>query len=91
MATQTKTEFPTSDLIAVDKALESMRDSGFDLATAVGEVVDNSYEADATVVRIHTTEQEVPTPGKKAKKTKTIESIAFADNGNAVFIALHLG
>jgi hypothetical protein len=42
-----RTSAPSSDLIEVDKTLESMRDSGFDLATASGEVVDNSYEANA--------------------------------------------
>jgi hypothetical protein len=78
---------PTSDLIEVDKALESMRDSGFDLATAVGEVVDNSYEARATFIRIRTVEGTIlddQTKGrgkKKDKPSRIIESIAFADNG----------
>mgnify|MGYP001152335981 CR=1 FL=1 len=85
--TKAQTEFPTSDLIEVDKTLESMRDSGFDLATASGEVVDNSYEADATVVRIRTTEKNIPIQGKKKSKTKrskVVESIAFADNGHGI-------
>ena len=80
----TTTNLPTSDLIEVDKALESMRDSGFDLATAAGEVVDNSYEASATIVRIRTVEGEVPTGTKgksKPKHSRIIDSIAFADNG----------
>lgn len=78
---------PTSEIIEVDKALESMRDSGFDLATAVGEVVDNSYEARATFVRIRTFEGTLlddQSKGKGKKKDQTsriIESIAFADNG----------
>lgn len=76
---------PTSELIQVDTALESMRDSGFDLATAVGEVVDNSYEASATFIRIHTVEGTTLNKGKGKKKGKhasrTIEAIAFADNG----------
>ncbi|MEQ9552612.1 MAG: ATP-binding protein [Coleofasciculus sp. G3-WIS-01] len=81
------TEFPTSDLIEIDKTLESLRDSGFDLATASGEVVDNSYEADATVVRIRTIEKTTSIPGKKrskAKRSKVVESIAFADNGHGI-------
>lgn len=85
--TKAQTEFPTSDLIEVDKTLESLRDSGFDLATASGEVVDNSYEANATVVRIRTIEKNIPIQGKrnsKAKHSKTIKSIAFADNGNGI-------
>ena len=76
---------PTSELIEVDKAIQSMRDSGFDLATAVGEVVDNSYEARSTMVRIRTFEDEtlIPTSNKrkKNKPTKIIDRIAFADNG----------
>ncbi|MGK7900569.1 MAG: hypothetical protein AB4352_03975 [Hormoscilla sp.] len=52
----TTTTNPTADIIEVDKALESMRESGFDLATAVGEVVDNSYEANANLIRIFTSE-----------------------------------
>ena len=76
---------PTSKLIEVDKAIQSMRDSGFDLATAVGEVVDNSYEASSTIVRIHTFEDEtlIATNNKKrkSKATKIIDRIAFADNG----------
>lgn len=75
---------PTSDLIQVDTALESLRDSGFDLATAVGEVVDNSHEASATFIRIRTVEGVTFNEGngkKKGKPSKTIEAIAFADNG----------
>jgi hypothetical protein len=85
--TKAQTEFPTSDLIEVDKTLESLRDSGFDLATASGEVVDNSYEANATVVRIRTTEKNPSIQGKrnsKPKQSKTIDSMAFADNGNGI-------
>jgi hypothetical protein len=82
-----RTSAPSSDLIEVDKTLESMRDSGFDLATASGEVVDNSYEANATVVRIHTVEKTAPVQSKvksKSQQSKTIESIVFADNGNGI-------
>jgi hypothetical protein len=82
-----QTEFPTSDLIEVEKTLESMRESGFDLATASGEVVDNSYEANATVVRIRTIEKTTSIQGKrksKAKQFKAIECIAFADNGDGI-------
>ncbi|MEH2013728.1 ATP-binding protein [Nostoc sp.] len=82
-----KTSAPSSELIEVDKTLESMRDSGFDLATASGEVVDNSYEANATVVRIYAVEKNASTQSKgksKAKQSKTIESIIFADNGNGI-------
>ncbi|MEH2316275.1 ATP-binding protein [Nostoc sp.] len=82
-----ETSAPSSELIEVDKTLESMRDSGFDLATASGEVVDNSYEANATVVRIHAVEKNASAQSKgksQAKQSRTIESIVFADNGNGI-------
>ena len=83
------TPTPSSALIEVDKTLESLRDSGFDLATASGEVIDNSYEANATIVRIRTIEKTTPIQSKgkgksKTKQNRTIESIAFADNGNGI-------
>ena len=77
---------PCSALIEVDKTLESLRNSGFDLATASGEVVDNSCEANATIVRIYTVEKIAPSRsnGKSSKQSKTIDSIVFADNGNGI-------
>jgi hypothetical protein len=87
MPTQDSPAIPTSDLIEVDKTLESMRDSGFDLATACGEVVDNSYEANATIVRIRTSEEITAHPNKgksKSKLSKIINAIAFADNGQGI-------
>lgn len=65
----------TSPLIEVDKALESMRDAGFDLMAAIGEPIDNSIEASATMIRI------VP---KYSKDKKHITEIAFADNGRGI-------
>lgn len=64
-----------ADIIQVDKALESMRDSGFDLTAAAGEPIDNSIEADATLVRVITTYDD----GMKA-----IKEIGFADNGDGI-------
>lgn len=65
----------TSPIIEVDKALESMRDAGFDLMAAAGEPIDNSIEANATVIRI------VPT---YSRDRKHITEIAFADNGRGI-------
>ncbi|WPP41536.1 ATP-binding protein [Paenibacillus hunanensis] len=62
----------TSDLIQVDRALESLRDSGFDLSTACGETVDNSIEANASILKI------------KTFGAKQIDAIAFADNGKGI-------
>lgn len=60
-------------LIKVDTALESMRNSGHDLSTAVGEVVDNSIEAKAQTIHICT--------GFIKGKTKEITEMAFSDDG----------
>lgn len=61
-----------ADLIQVDRALDSMRDAGFDLTAAIGEPLDNSIEAEATLMRVRT----VFGRGKK-----TIDRILIADNG----------
>lgn len=63
-------------LIAVDLAMESMRDSGYDLSAAVGEVVDNSIEAKARNIKIHTNFEK--------GKTKKITEMAFSDDGMGV-------
>lgn len=63
-------------LIAVDLAMESMRDSGYDLSAAVGEVVDNSIEAKAHNIKIHTNFEK--------GKTKKITEMAFSDDGMGV-------
>jgi hypothetical protein len=55
--------------------LQSMRDAGFDLSTAAGEAVDNAIEASASLVRITMT---------PSRDKKSIETIAFADNGAGV-------
>jgi hypothetical protein len=64
-----------ADIIQVDKALESMRDSGFDLTAAAGEPIDNSIEADATLIRVITS---------YAQDRRVIEEIGFADNGTGI-------
>ncbi|MGY5281443.1 ATP-binding protein [Nocardia abscessus] len=64
-----------TDIIQVDRALESMRDAGFDLTAAVGEPLDNSIEAGATLLRV------LPIYGRGKK---TIDSIIIADNGTGI-------
>lgn len=64
-----------ADIIRIDTALESMRDSGFDLTAAAGEPIDNSIEADANLIRVETTYSD----GRHA-----INDIAFADNGSGI-------
>lgn len=64
-----------ADIIQVDTALQSMRDSGFDLIAAAGEPIDNSIEARASVIRVLT---------RYSGDKKSIEEIAFADNGDGI-------
>lgn len=63
----------SAQIIQVDKALESWRDAGFDLNSAIGEVIDNSIEAAATRIRIRTY--------PRGDKPKIIDTIAFSDDG----------
>jgi hypothetical protein len=64
-----------ADIIKIDTALESMRDSGFDLTAAIGEPIDNSIEAGATFIQVLTS--------YGPKKSK-IDEIAIADNGRGI-------
>ncbi|OAA23313.1 Histidine kinase-, DNA gyrase B-, and HSP90-like ATPase [Frankia sp. EI5c] len=64
-----------ADLIQVDTALESMRDSGYDLTAAVGEPVDNSLEANARIIRVE------PTYGAN---NQSVDAIAVADDGAGI-------
>ncbi len=64
-----------ADIVQVDRALESWRDAGFDLAAAIGEPVDNSQEAAATIIKVDTF---------RHRKTKDVEAITFADNGHGI-------
>lgn len=67
-------------LIQVDTALESMRDSGFDLTAAAGEPIDNSVESGADLIRVVT---------QLNGNNSAIEEIAFADNGRGIDPQIH--
>lgn len=56
------------------QALESSRDSGFDLSAAVGEPVDNSWEAGGSIIRIQTVED----------SDGSVTNIGIADNGSGI-------
>lgn len=60
------------------RALKSMRDAGFDLPTALGEVIDNSLEADANSIVINLHEVAV------ARKRKAVDRIAIIDDGTGM-------
>ncbi|WP_405839140.1 ATP-binding protein [Streptomyces platensis] len=61
-----------ANIIQIDRALESMRDAGFDLTAAIGEPLDNSIQAEATLMRV------LPVYGARKK---TIEKFIISDNG----------
>ncbi|WP_405852428.1 ATP-binding protein [Streptomyces sp. NBC_00090] len=65
-------ESQRSNVIQIDRALESMRDAGFDLTAAIGEPLDNSIQAEATLMRV------LPVYGPKKK---SIDTFIIADNG----------
>ena len=68
----TETRLP---VIQTGQALQSLRDSGHSLPTALGEVIDNSIEAKANNVWIRLDEDD--TKGRK----KRVHQIAIADDG----------
>jgi hypothetical protein len=98
MATTTETKTTpasavasTADLVQPGQALESSRDSGFDLPAAVGEPVDNSIQAKATIVRIATTVVDAKTGAvvklddlASHKGAKRIDELAVADDGDGI-------
>ncbi len=65
---------PRAPLTQANQALESSRDSGFDLPAAAGEVVDNSIQAGATRVRIATARN----------MAGDVTEIAFSDDGEGI-------
>lgn len=68
------------ELIAADKALMSLRSSGHDYGSAVGEVIDNSLQAEANHIRLRvfTTKKKI---GGNAKATEVVERLAVGDDG----------
>lgn len=75
MTDTTTTTRPPAPLAQAGQALESSRDSGFDLSAAIGEVVDNSIEAGASKVRVRTT---------RSNDGPTVQQIAIADDGTGI-------
>ena len=74
----------TAPLIRPDTALQSLRDSGYSLTDAIGEVVDNSIQGSARSVRLSWELDEVPR-GPQSKRTKTeVRSLAVADDGTGI-------
>ena len=86
IAERTRVGAERVELIAADKALVSLRSSGHDYMSAVGEVVDNSLQANARHVRVRlfTTKKKI---GKNAKATEVVERLAVGDDGDGMDVA----
>lgn len=68
-------------MILTGQALLSLRDSGFSLPTALAEVIDNSIEAKAKIIRVRL--DEATTKGKKH-----VHRIAVSDDGTGMDLDL---
>ena len=64
-------------LFHVGRAFESLRNSNFDTVSAIGEVIDNSIQADARTVKIRI-------ESKKGRKKPDLTGIAFGDDGKGM-------
>src|SRR5262245_7647617 len=89
--TMTKTEAaadtgPQPDdvpVVKADTAMTSLRASGHDFNSAVGEVVDNSLEAGANTIRIRTFTAKKKF-GSNTKATEVIDRVAIGDDGEGM-------
>jgi len=70
-------------LVRVDRSLTSLRSSGHDPYSAVGEVIDNSLEAKANSVRIKLFTQK-KIIGSAKKSTEVVERVAVGDDGDGM-------
>lgn len=79
----TGTVTTTVPLIAADKALLSLRSSGHDYCSAIGEVIDNSLQANANTVQIKvfTTKKKI---GKNKRATEVVDRLAIGDDGEGM-------
>ena len=68
------------DLVESGAALDSMRNSDFDVYSAYGEVVDNSIQANAKNIKILMTY----TPKTPGKRNEPVETVAFGDDGDGM-------
>lgn len=84
-ASATRPERPrgTVELVLADKALTSLRASGHDFCSAVGEVFDNSIQANANTIRLRIfTEKRIV--GKNSRKVDVVDRVAIGDDGNGM-------
>ncbi|OQB81217.1 MAG: hypothetical protein BWX88_04351 [Planctomycetes bacterium ADurb.Bin126] len=71
------------ELVAADTALLSLRSSEHDYCSAVGELIDNSLQANANKVlcRIFTVKKKI---GKNKRATEVVERLAVGDDGDGM-------
>src|SRR3569833_4251023 len=71
---------PQVELVQADNALISLRASGHDYCSAIGEVFDNSIQANANNIPLRLlTEKKLIGDGKR--KTEVVERVAIGDDG----------
>ena len=72
------------ELIAADTALLSLRSSGHDYCSAVGEVIDNSLQANANNIRCRIFTQKKKIGKNKQRATEVVERLAVGDDGDGM-------
>lgn len=77
-AVETKVEF-----VLADQALTSLRSSGHDVTSAVGEVIDNAIEANANKIFVKL-ESESKKVGGNKKAVPVIERVIIGDDGDGM-------
>ena len=85
MTTESVASTGKVELIAADTALMSLRSSGHDYCSAIGEVVDNSLQANANNIhcRIFTEKKKI---GKNTRATEVVSRLAVGDDGDGMDI-----
>jgi hypothetical protein len=71
-------------LVSTGHAIASLRESDFDTASAVGEVVDNALQAEAEQIQIAITETELAARGRRPAGTARMIELAFGDDGTGM-------
>lgn len=67
-------------VVLTGQALQSLRDSGYSLPAAIGEVIDNSLEANANYIRVRMDQTSEPGHSKKSR----VYRIVFSDDGSGM-------
>jgi len=71
------------ELVAADTALLSLRSSGHDYCSAVGEVIDNSLQANANNIRCRIFKEKKKI-GKNKRATEVVSEVAVGDDGDGM-------